>query len=425
MSDQRKKEMSRIERQAKRIIVLLCILLAHSPEVFAEGSNPKSIRIFPEIQGYWFLDGKLPFGCEVTYTNGGKRRTAGYLNGNLPWRELICESDQAIIHGDELLVDLYKVKQNNNTLRISVRMRDFQTVKAEFELKIPPVQDIRVLLPEDAMPRYGKVIEPFVRLNWVNGASYTYQMNNVKALVPRDSVKLFFNDSLLFDGLVHLPSFNRMEAHSFSLSVVWASRPQMNDTQVYPYIGKEHEVWEFEARRGADAARQITAPTGMDGAEGFHGLPGADASDVKVNLSFNADKSKLIVEASNNNKAYRREFSPAEFSLEIIARGGNGGNGGRGGDGGPAPADDPYRAGIGGKGGKGGRGGKGASIQIESSSDAEAFIPCIIVDNFDGKPGKPGPGGRGGIFSSGYGMPTLLELIFPSRNYDGEPGEDW
>jgi hypothetical protein len=61
-------------------------------------------------------------------------------------------------------------------------------------------------------------------------------------------------------------------------------------------------------------------------------------------------------------------------------------------------------------------------VTIESTPDTEAFLPCIIVDNADGLNGKPGQGGRGGVFSSGYGVPTLLELLFPSRNYDGEPG---
>jgi hypothetical protein len=166
----------------------------------------------------------------------------------------------------------------------------------------------------------------------------------------------------------------------------------------------------------------MTAPKGMDGAEGFHGMAGTDAPEVRVKLSWNDDKSRLIVEAANGIDFYRDSFSPDEFSLEIIARGGNGGDGGRGGEGGAAPFDDPYRAGIGGRGGSGGRSGKGAVVTIESTPNTEAFLPCIIVDNADGLNGKPGQGGRGGVFSSGYGVPTLLELLFPSRNYDGEPG---
>ena len=152
--------------------------------------------------------------------------------------------------------------------------------------------------------------------------------------------------------------------------------------------------------------------------------PGGDAPEVTVNLFLNADKSKLIVEATNGVNAYRNEFSPQDFSLEIIAHGGNGGNGGKGGEGGAAPYDDPYRAGIGGNGGRGGKGGKGAVINIQSTPETEAFIPSIIVDNEEGKSGRPGLGGRGGTFSSGYGVPTLLEMIFPSRNYDGLPGEE-
>jgi hypothetical protein len=141
-------------------------------------------------------------------------------------------------------------------------------------------------------------------------------------------------------------------------------------------------------------------------------------------IYFNETKTKLIVEATNGNQAFRDFFSPDQFSLEIEAKGGNGGDGGRGGEGGRSPIDDPYMAGIGGRGGRGGRGGKGAKVSIESGPDTEEFIPCIIVDNSDGAPGKPGQGGRGGVFAGGYGVPTLLELFFPSRNYDGEPGEE-
>jgi len=413
-----------IELQVKRLIALLCVVGIFNLTALASSPAPKSIRIFPEVQGHWFLDGKLPFGCEVTYTHGGKRRTSGYLNGNLPWRDLICESDQAIFHGDEVLVDLYKVRQNNNTLVIRASLRDFPQVKSEFTLKIPPVEAIQVLLPENEKPRYEKVIEPFIRLEWANGATYTYEAGSTNSLVHTDSVQMFFNDSLIFGGRIKLPAFNGLDAHSFSLSVVWASKPWLNDTEVFPFIGREHEVWEFHTPSGLNAANQASAPKGMNGVEGFHGLPGSDAQEVKLSLQLNDDKSELRVKASNGIQTFERSFSLNEFSLEIIARGGNGGNGGRGGEGGPAPFDDPYKAGIGGKGGRGGRGGKGANVVIEASPEADAFIPCIIVENSDGLPGKPGAGGRGGVFSAGYGMPTLIELLFPSRNYDGDPGDE-
>jgi hypothetical protein len=416
--------MGRIARVVKRIILLLWVIWLAPTVSLAETHLPKSMRIFPEVQGYWFLDGELLFGCEVTYTNGGKRRTTGYLNGNLLWKELVCESDQATCEGDKIFVDLFKVRQNNNTLLIRVHMLGFSLIKTEFELKVPPLQDIEVLLPENTKPRYGDEIEPYVRLQWVNGASYTYLASDVKALVPRDSVTLYYNNEIVHNGIISLPAFNLEEPHSFSLSVVWTSKPWLNHTEVYSYYGREHQVWKFRAENGADARDQLAAPKGMDGAEGFYGMPGADAADIQVNLFWNEDKTKLIVQAVNGRDAYRGMFSPAEFSLEIIARGGRGGDGGRGGEGGAAPVDDPYHAGVGGKGGRGAQGGKGAAVSIESAPGTEAFVPCIIIDNQDGEPGRPGKGGRGGVFSMGYGTPTLLELLFPSRNYDGEPGDE-
>ena len=332
----------------KRLILCCLLWVCHLGEAFADPSMPKSIRIFPDIQSHWFLDGTMDFGCEVTYTNGGKRRTPGYLNGNLPWKELVCISDQALFVGDRLIVDLFKVRQNNNTLVVSVSMRDFSLVKSVFEIKIPPLQSIQVLLPENVKPRYSSTLEPYIRLEWVNGVSFTYKASDHNAPVPADSVELYFNNQRVYGGTVNLPAFDMLQPHSFSISALWSSKPWLNDTQIFPYTGREHRVWKFTAANGANARKQALAPKGMDGAEGFHGQPGGDAPEVTVNLFLSPDKSKLVVEATNGVNAYRKDFSPEEFSLEIIARGGNGGNGGKGGVGGAAPYDDPYRAGVGG-----------------------------------------------------------------------------
>ena len=424
MSVQRKKEKSRIGRMLKRLILWCLLWFCLLEDAVAYASMPKSILIYPDLQSHWFLDGSMEFGCEVTYTNGGKRRTPGYLNGNLPWKEMVCVSEQALFDGDRIIVDLFKVKQNNNTLLISVSMRDFSLVKSVFEIKIPPLESIQILLPENAKPRYSSTIDPFIRLEWVNGVSYTYKASDDKTLVHADSVEMYFNNQRIYGGKVNLPPFDMLEPHSFSLSVLWATKPWLNDTQIFPFRGSDHRVWTFEAANGANARKQAVAPKGMDGADGFQGLPGEDAPEVTVKLALSADKKLLIVESTNGIHAYREEFSPEEFSLEIIARGGNGGNGGKGGEGGAAPFDDPYRAGVGGNGGNGGQGGKGAIISIQSTPETEAFIACILVDNEEGTSGMPGQGGRGGVFSSGYGVPTLLEMFFPSRNYDGLPGED-
>ena len=410
-----------------RIILIVCIgWLAHfqAGACRSAAPAPKSIRIFPDLQGHWFLDGLLEFGCEVTYTNNGKRRTTGYLNGNLPWKELYCASDQARIQGGRLVVDLYKVRQNNNTLVIHVQHREFINVKASFEIKIPPLQSIVVVIPENVNLRYGSTIEPIIHLDWANGVGYSYKASNRKSLVSLDSVSLFFNNKRVYDGKIELPQFEVHEPHTFTLSAIWTSKPWLYDIEKYPFQASHHTVWKFKVPNGTDARRQTAAPKGMDGAEGFHGAQGSDAPDVVVRLSMSADKQHLQVVATNGLEAFTKEFALDEFSLTIQAHGGNGGNGGRGGEGGPAPFDDPTKAGIGGRGGSAGRGGTGAAVSVESTPEAEAFIPCISVDNADGARGVAGRGGRGGVFASGYGMPTLLDLLFPSRNYDGEPGED-
>ncbi|MFM9004164.1 MAG: hypothetical protein ACKOSR_01475, partial [Flavobacteriales bacterium] len=337
----------------KRIILIFILFAFTTGTAWSSAAQPKSIRIYPELEGHWFLDGKMAFGCEVTYSNGGKRRTAGYLNGNLPWRDLIVQCEQGWVHGDELLVDLFKVRQNNNTLVVRARHRENPKVETSFEIKVPPLTSIGVLLPENTHPFYGKSIVPFISLEWANGVRYTYKASDSRALIARDSVEMYFNSSRMYNGIIQLPVFNIEEPHTFSISVVWAGKPWLHDVQSFAYRGKDHRVWNFTSASGADARRQAKAPTGMDGAEGFYGLPGADAEEVHVRLSMNADKTRMAATASNGIKTFTRIFKPEEFSLEIVARGGDGGDGGRGGEGGSAPFDDPYKAGVGGNGGRG------------------------------------------------------------------------
>ncbi|MFN5295184.1 MAG: hypothetical protein ACK5BL_06610 [Flavobacteriales bacterium] len=408
------------------ILILICFIALRAEASVCPPLNPlpKTVRIFPDLAGYWFLDGKLAFGCEVTYVKGGKRRTPGYLNGNLPWRELQCSSEQATQHGDCWYVDLYKVRQNNNTLVIYAQHRDNASTKTSFEIKIPPIQSVEVVLPENTKPRYGKSIEPIVHLEWANGVGYSYKASNVRSLVPRDSVALYYNNERSYDGQIVLPEFSISERKTFSLSALWVTKPWLNDVEVFPFQGSAHTTWKFKLPDGADGRKQLSSPRGMDGVEGFHGMPGMDAPEVTLSLTMSPDGARIVAEANNGRIGYRKEFKPEEFSLEIIARGGNGGDGGRGGDGGAAPFDDPEKAGIGGQGGRGGRGGIGAKLTIQSTPETESFIPCVVIDNSDGLPGKPGEGGRGGTFGGAYGMPTLFEMIFPSRNYDGEPGDE-
>jgi len=368
----------------KRIILWVCLACFSAAGLCAKPDTPaapRAVAIYPDLDGTWFLDGKLKFGME----------------------------------GDRVLVDLFKVRHNNGVLVLRARHRDNARASASFELKIPPLSSIELYLKDQDKPRYGGSIEPLLALQWANGASYSCEVSDPTAIVPADSVQLYFNDMRIYGGKVLLPQFSMAEPHAFTLSVMWASKPWLNDVESFTYIGKEHRRWCFPAAEGSDARRQSIAPKGMDGAEGFYGMAGADARDVSVNIS---------VSATNGQRVFTHVFSVEEFSLEIIARGGNGGNGGRGGEGGSAPFGDPYRAGVGGRGGRGGQGGKGAKITIDSTPEAELFIPCIIIDNSDGKPGRPGAGGKGGVFSSGYGTPTLIELLFPPRNYDGLPGEE-
>jgi hypothetical protein len=109
-------------------------------KLLANETEPKSLRIFPDVESGWFLDGELDFGCEVTYANGGKRRSTGYLNGNIPWNQFIVESEQATAYGDLLLVDLFKVRNNDQTLIIKVRLINMPHIQSVFDLKVPPME---------------------------------------------------------------------------------------------------------------------------------------------------------------------------------------------------------------------------------------------------------------------------------------------
>lgn len=408
--------------------ILLLLLMIGCMPLYSLASThaaaPKSIRIRPDLAGHWFLDGKLEFGCEVAYTNGGKRRTAGYLNGNVLWSEFFCTSEQATFDNGVCYVDLAAVMRNQQTLVIEVQCIEYPLIKASFTLKVPPLTSIGVALPKRSKLRYGSTLEPLVTVAYANGVEYVFEPSGADALIASDSLELYFNQTRILDGRIELPPFSFGADHAFTISVVWKSKPWINDLQQFSYDGNDDCTVKFSASSGRIGANQTPAPAGMIGAEGFYGGSGVDGLPVELRVYLNADQTVLHVDATCAGKSVQRKLNPQEASYTLTARGGEGGLGGVGGNGGNAPFSDPYSAGIGGKGGRGGRGGKGSPVKVICASGAQHFLPCIIIDNSGGDGGAGGKGGRGGAYANTSSSPTLMQLLFPSHNYSGEKGEE-
>jgi len=216
------------------VLFFLCVACL-SASTFAKEQEPRSLRIYPELESGWFLTGQLDFGCEVTYANGGKRRSTGYLNGNLPWGEFLVESDQASAHGDLLLVDLYKVRSNQQTLVIKVKLKNAPHVQSVFDLKMPQLEAISIFLPNVSRARHGKRISPHITFQWANRFTNSVSCCNRRSLLALDSIQIFLNNSRVFDYRITLPDSSEVDSQTFSLSVLWASKPWISDTQVYSF----------------------------------------------------------------------------------------------------------------------------------------------------------------------------------------------
>jgi hypothetical protein len=390
--------------------------------LMAQQSVPKSVKIFPELEGHWFLNGQLKFGCEVTYANGGKRRSAGYLQGNVLWSEFNCSSNQAIFDRDLCMVDLSAVARNGNALVINACLADYPQVKTTFTIKAPPIKQLRVGLSDGSRIRYGRTIEPIITVDYNNGLSYSFLPGDAESLVAADSVELYFNKEKIPAGAFRLPEYSPQMDRRFTLAVVWKSKPWLNDVATFVYDGRDDVLIRLEGNTGGDGKNQQKAPKAMDGAEGYYGLPGSDGPPVEIIMRYDSLNNKLSLDVTSAMKKVYKLLDPREASITLIARGGRGGKGGRGGEGGDATFMEPYAAGIGGNGGVGGTGGKGSRIVIRCTRSAERFLPCLIIDNSGGDGGIGGKGGLGGKFSNGMSAPTFLDLLFPSRNYSGIQG---
>jgi len=400
-------------------VILLSVL---DFSLTAQQATPKSLKIYPELEGHWFLDGQLKFGCEVTYTNGGKRRSAGYLQGNVLWSEFNCSSDQAIFDRDLCMVDLSAVARNGNALVINASLTDYPQVKTTFTIKAPPVKQLRVGLPDGSRIRYGRTIEPIVTVEYNNGLSYSFLPGDAESLIAADSVELYFNRERISSAAFPLPEYSPEMDRQFSLAVVWKGKPWLNDMATFVYDGRDDVSIRIEGKKGMEGRIQQKAPRAMDGAEGYYGLSGGDGLPVDVIMRYDSLNNKLSLDVTSSTKKVYKLLDPREASITLIARGGRGGKGGRGGEGGDATLMEPYAAGIGGNGGFGGSGGKGSSIVIRCTKSAERFLPCLMIDNSGGDGGIGGKGGLGGKYSNDMGAPTFLDLLFPSRNYPGNQG---
>jgi hypothetical protein len=221
------------------ILIFTLFSIVHST-IRANDLEAKSLRIFPDLESDWFLDGELDFGCEITYSNGGKRRTTGYLNGNIPWNQLVVESEQATAYGGQLLVDLYRVRNNNQTLVIKVKLRSAPHVQSIFDLKVPPIETISIFFPRNRLFFLKRNTSLHVSVQWANHFRNEYSLCGGRQVMSLDSIQIFLNKQPFFDCRLRLSQGVDFSNKTLSISVAWISKPWINDTKEYRI--EEHEV---------------------------------------------------------------------------------------------------------------------------------------------------------------------------------------
>jgi hypothetical protein len=110
-------------------------------------------------------------------------------------------------------------------------------IQSVFDLKVPPMESISIFLSNTDNLRHGKKVKPRIAIEWANYFFYENSLCNRSALIPLDSVQIFLNEKRIFDCRLILPNTTEQKSETFSLSVIWSSKPSMNDSKVYAFDG--------------------------------------------------------------------------------------------------------------------------------------------------------------------------------------------
>ena len=402
-------------------LALACILQFLFLGSFAADRSVKSARLIADTSGMWFLNGVLPVGYELTYENGRKRRTTGFLNGNLGWKKCNLTSDQGELKSGYFIIDLAKAEANQRSVVIELSMSN-PLIKQRYTFKLPELTAIALLVPEKQQLMPGVQFSPEVNFAFSNGRRYQSDPWSKESLISGNELQLYANKELVENGVVVIPE-NILEAGDrITLSILWKQNRSLFDVRIFAlefnflkYLRYKRET----AMDGLAGKNGISNQKGMTGEQGQTGQAGRtvdvfmwlDDSDGMLHVQTTCDEFQDIV-----------LLKPGIGKVEIEVQGGKGGNGGDGGKGGNASSDSGDMGGIGGDGGNGGNGGAGGIVKIWCDSLATKYLSQLNINNLGGAGGFGGKGGKGGRTDEEFSS-FLFSMLFPSRNSSGNDGE--
>lgn len=382
----------------------------------------KSARLIADTSGLWFLNGVLPVGYELTYDNGNRRRTTGFLNGNLGWNKCSLKSDQAELKGGYFIIDLEKAEANQRSVVIELSMSEPSILK-QYTFKLPELTAIAVLVPKNQKVMPGVKFHPEVNFSYSNGRRYQCVPWNKESFVQGDKLQLYVNQDLAENGLVSIPE-NILEAGDrVTLSILWKANRSLFDVRMYTLEYEFVRYFRYAALPGTNGIDGMDGSDNQKGMVGGDGQPGQKGKEVDVFMWLDDSDKLLHMFVRCGDKEDQVLLKPGIGKVEIQMKGGLGGDGGDGGKGGKATRVSGEMETIGGDGGKGGDGGMGGTINIWCDSTATKYLSQLNINNLGGAGGFGGKGGKGGRLEDDHNS-YLISMLFPTRNSPGLDGEN-
>lgn len=379
--------------------------------------------------GSWFLDERLRLGVEMQFSNGISRRTVGYLNGNLPWSDFEVRTKHGDFKRGVLHVFPDAMAQLESFI-IEVIWKADTLVKSKIRVRIPQLKELRLVVDDEELLQPGSSFKPDVYARYSNGFQIIDHPWKHGCSLCSDRLQLYFGESPVADGRIHIPESYLPSQGALHLYVVDARNSDVyHEVSFVPKRSgmKQFSFPDYHVRTGKQGGLGAYGQVNGNGGLGSAGERGSDAPVLDVFLWMeNTEEILVIICYPSEQGIGRSEFrlNPTKENLMIEARGGRGGSGGRGGAGGTVYDWSNTEIGWGGDGGAGGQGGNGSAVRIHCQAEAKIYLPNLVIDNRGGAGGEGGKGGNGGALDDGSGTTTVWEILLRQHRPAGRNGAD-
>lgn len=403
------------------LILPLLLVLFFGAISHAQIPVKKSFNLVADTEGAWFLDGNLAFGVELNTASGVHKRTTGYLQGSMGWRNFDITCAQGVVKKGQILVDKEKVKSNDNTLTLIAKHKKDVSMVDTLHIPMPKPVALKLILDDANQVIPGAVIIPTVQVRYDNRIVYTCQPWSEKSMLSPDLLSLYYGKEVVSNGRIIIGRDVKETMINPIVSIICNENQDVYDTRELTLTFIDAESAYYSEPPALDGMHGKDGVSGQNGQDGQYGQAGADARLLKVYMWLDQDSALLRVKTDYEHIINEYTLIPATTRLNIIIKGADGGTGGNGGAGGKAIKGAAQNGGLGGNGGNGGKGGRGGIIEIYVAPDAEKYLAQLNINNSGGAGGKAGKAGRGGKRMANESG-SLFEAIFPGRNDDGVDG---